>query len=92
MTSQKTNRLPIPNQGPAKSVAQSDKEMRQLKENDFLKEAKAFFDSQKDQIRVHPEEGQCEAPSYSFMSVVKCIDCWLLQVANEETVETRDRK
>jgi len=56
MTSKKTNPLPIPNQGPEKSVAQLEKEIRQLKkklemaelENDFLKEAKAFFDSQKE--------------------------------------------
>ncbi|MEZ9259809.1 hypothetical protein AB4125_19805, partial [Vibrio splendidus] len=56
MTSKKTNSLPIPNHGPEKSVAQLEKEIRQLKkklemaevENDFLKEAKAFFDSQKE--------------------------------------------
>lgn len=57
MTSKKTNNsLPIPNHGPEKSVAQLEKEIRQLKkklemaelENDFLKEAKAFFDSQKE--------------------------------------------
>jgi len=56
MTSKKINSLPIPNQGPEKSVAQLKKEIRQLKkklemaelENDFLKEAKAFFDSQKE--------------------------------------------
>ncbi|MGF1826472.1 transposase [Vibrio splendidus] len=56
MTSKKINSLPIPNQGPEKSVAQLEKEIRQLKkklemaelENDFLKEAKAFFDSQKE--------------------------------------------
>ncbi|CDU13620.1 50S ribosomal protein L17 [Vibrio coralliirubri] len=56
MTSKKTNSLPIPNHGPEKSVAQLEKDIRQLKkklemaelENDFLKEAKAFFDSQKE--------------------------------------------
>ncbi len=56
MTSKKINSLPIPNQGPEKSVAQLEREIRQLKkklemaelENDFLKEAKAFFDSQKE--------------------------------------------
>jgi transposase len=56
MTSKKTNPLPMPNQGPEKSVAQLEKEIRQLKkklemaelENDFLKEAKAFFDNQKE--------------------------------------------
>ena len=56
MTSKNTNSLPIPTHGPAKSVAQLEKEIRQLKkklemaevENDFLKEAKAFFDSQKE--------------------------------------------
>ncbi len=45
MTSKKTNPLPIPNQGPEKSVAQLEKEIRQLKkklemaelENDFLR-------------------------------------------------------
>lgn len=48
--------LPIPNHGPETSVTQLEKEIRQLKkklemaelENDFLKEAKAFFDSQKE--------------------------------------------
>ncbi|MFA0543782.1 hypothetical protein AB4512_21200, partial [Vibrio sp. 10N.222.52.B7] len=56
MASKKINSLPIPNQGPEKSVAQLEREIRQLKkklemaelENDFLKEAKAFFDSQKE--------------------------------------------
>uniref|UniRef100_UPI001C972208 transposase n=1 Tax=Vibrio sp. T20 TaxID=2588450 RepID=UPI001C972208 len=56
MTSKKTNSLPIPNHGPETSVTQLEKEIRQLKkklemaelENDFLKEAKAFFDSQKE--------------------------------------------
>lgn len=56
MTSKKTNSLPIPNHGPETSVAQLEKEIRQLKkklemaelENDFLKEAKAFFDNQKE--------------------------------------------
>lgn len=56
MTSKKSNSHPLPNQGPEKSVAQLEKEIRQLKkklemaelENDFLKEAKAFFDSQKE--------------------------------------------
>ena len=56
MTSKKANPQPITNQGPEKSVAQLEKEIRQLKkklemaelENDFLKEAKAFFDSQKE--------------------------------------------
>ncbi|PTO80769.1 hypothetical protein CWN98_22315, partial [Vibrio splendidus] len=31
MTSKKTNSLPIPNHGPEKSVAQLEKEIRQLK-------------------------------------------------------------
>lgn len=56
MTSKKINFLPIPNQGPEKSITQLEREIRQLKkklemaelENDFLKEAKAFFDNQKE--------------------------------------------
>jgi transposase len=56
MTSKKKTKNPIPNNGPSKSLAQLEKENRQLKkrlelaemENVFLKEAKEFFDSRKE--------------------------------------------
>nr|APU91519.1 hypothetical protein [Vibrio parahaemolyticus] len=56
MTSRKHTSHPIPNKGPEKSIAQLEKEIRELKkrlemaemENEFLKEAKAYFDSLKE--------------------------------------------
>ncbi|ODS09971.1 hypothetical protein VSF3289_03105 [Vibrio scophthalmi] len=56
MTSQKNTSPPLPNIGPEKSVVQLEKEIRRLKkrlemaemENEFLKEAKVYFDSLKE--------------------------------------------
>lgn len=56
MTSKVKASQSIPNQGPEKSIAQLEKEIRSLKkrleiaemENEILKEAKAYFDSRKE--------------------------------------------
>jgi transposase len=56
LTSKTHTQNPIKNQGPDKSFAELEREIKELKkrlelaemENEFLKEAKAYFDSQKE--------------------------------------------
>lgn len=56
LTSSKRTSEPLKNQGPKKSLTQLEKEIRELKkrldlvemENEFLKEAKTYFDNQKE--------------------------------------------